>query len=228
MSSPAAQTSSIIRVIIADDHVIVRDGMKRLLESEPNLTVVGQATNGMETLRVLVDQPCDLLLLDLTMAAPSGARLVKKVREGWPNLPILVVTMHNDPRVAQSALHAGANGFITKDAEPAELLAAVYKVASGARYVLASISEGIAFLPAHSSDSELSGREKEVLFRLAAGQSNAEIAGTLFISEKTVSTHKTNIMSKLGVSNLAELIRYADSIEPGQIQGSLWSENSDS
>lgn len=217
-----------IQVIIADDHVMVRDGIKRLLESEPDLEVVAQAANGTETLRALVDHACDLLLLDLTMPAPSGPRLIKKIREGWPNLPILVVTMHNDPRVAQTALHAGANGFITKDAEPAELLNAVYKLVSGHRYVLASISEGIAFLPASSPDIDLSMREREVLFRLAAGQTNAHIAHSLFISEKTVSTHKTNIMTKLGISNLAELIRYADSIEPGQTQGMLWSENSDS
>jgi DNA-binding NarL/FixJ family response regulator len=205
--------TSKISIIVADDHAMVRDGLKRLLESEQNLTVAAQAVSGSDLLEKLPSVECQLLLLDLNMPPPNGPKLVQLVREGWPNLPILVVTMHNEARMAQAALQAGANGFITKDSEPSLLLQAVHRVASGGRYVSPEILEGIAFLPTSAAGVELSAREREVLSRLVAGQSNSEIAHALFISEKTVSTHKTNLMAKVGVNNLAELIRFADSLE---------------
>ena len=204
-----------ISIIIADDHAMVRDGMMRLLESEPGLLVVAQAVSGSDVLDQL-DQleptACQLLLLDMNMPPPNGPTLVSRIREHWPSLPILVVTMHNDPRMAQAALQAGANGFITKDAEPNLLLEAVHRVAGGGRFVAPEILEAIAFLPTSVAGVELSAREREVLSRLAAGQSNSQIAHALFISEKTVSTHKANLMAKVGVTTLADLIRYSDSL----------------
>ena len=200
-------------IVVADDHAMVRDGLKRLLESEPDLAVVAQAVSGSDLLEKLPGLDCHVLLLDLNMPPPNGPKLVQLVRDSWPTLPILVVTMHNEARMAQAALQAGANGFITKDAEPALLLEAVRRVAAGGRYVSAEILEGIAFLPTAAVGVELSAREREVLSRLVAGQSNGEIAHALFISEKTVSTHKTNLMAKVGANSLAELIRFADTLQ---------------
>lgn len=200
-------------IVVADDHAMVRDGLKRLLESEPDLAVVAQAVSGSDLLEKLPGLDCHVLLLDLNMPPPNGPKLVQLVRDSWPTLPILVVTMHNEARMAQAALQAGANGFITKDAEPALLLEAVRRVAAGGRYVSAEILEGIAFLPTATVGVELSAREREVLSRLVAGQSNGEIAHALFISEKTVSTHKTNLMAKVGANSLAELIRFADTLQ---------------
>ena len=200
-------------IVVADDHAMVRDGLKRLLESEPDLAVVAQAVSGSDLLEKLAGLDCHVLLLDLNMPPPNGPKLVQLVRDSWPKLPILVVTMHNEARMAQAALQAGANGFITKDAEPALLLEAVRRVAAGGRYVSAEILEGIAFLPTATVGVELSAREREVLSRLVAGQSNGEIAHALFISEKTVSTHKTNLMAKVGANSLAELIRFADTLQ---------------
>jgi DNA-binding NarL/FixJ family response regulator len=202
-----------IRVLIAEDHAMVRDGLKRLIESESDLLVAGQATSGHETLQYLAESgPFHLLLLDMTMPAPNGPELIRMIRERDQALPILVVTMHNEPRLAQAALRAGANGFITKDAEPTVLLEAVRKVLAGGRYVSQELLEAIAFLPTQANEQRLSAREHEILLRLAAGQSNSEIAHELFISEKTVSTHKANLMSKLGAKSLADLIRHADSL----------------
>jgi DNA-binding NarL/FixJ family response regulator len=202
-----------IAIVLADDHAMVRDGLRRLIESEPDLAVVGQAVSGSDLLEKLPGLGCQLLLLDLNMPPPNGPKLVQLVRDGWPSLPILVVTMHNDARIAKAVLQAGANGFISKDAEPIVLLEALRRVAAGGRYVPVEILEGIAFLPTAAAEVELSDREKEVLSRLAAGQSNGEIANALFISEKTVSTHKVNLMAKIGANNLAELIRFADSLQ---------------
>jgi DNA-binding NarL/FixJ family response regulator len=202
-----------LKVLIAEDHAMVRDGLKRLLESEADLVVAGQATCGDEVLGELTQGgPFQLLLLDMTMPAPNGPELIRLIRERFLELPILVVTMHNEPRLAQAALRAGANGYITKDAEPTLLLEAVRKVLNGGRYVSQQVLEAIAFLPTQANHQRLSAREHEILLRLAAGQSNAEIAHELFISEKTVSTHKANLMTKLGAKNLAELVRLADSL----------------
>lgn len=200
-----------VKILIADDHAMVRDGLKRLLEAEPQYLVTGQATSGGETLAKLNEGFFDLLLLDLTMPAPSGVVLIQRIREHHPRIPILVVTMHNEARMAQAAFRAGANGYITKDSDPELLLGAVAKVLAGGRYASPEMYEAIAFLPTESAGMELSNREQEILSRLVLGQSNVQIAHELFISEKTVSTHKANIMAKLGVDNLADLVRYVQS-----------------
>jgi DNA-binding NarL/FixJ family response regulator len=215
------------KVMLADDHAMVRDGLRRLLETEPGFEISSQATTGLEVLQKLEQEACDLLLLDLTMPAPNGPKLIGKIRSKYPTLPLLVVTMHNEPRMAQAALQAGANGYITKDAEPTELLEAVRRVAAGSRYVSPEVLEGIAFLPTSGSEISLSAREQEVLRRLVAGQTNNQIAHDLFISEKTVSSHKANLMAKLGASSLADLIRLADSLGPLASREPGDSENSD-
>lgn len=201
-----------INILIADDHAMVRSGLRRILEGEPGLTVIGEAEDGRSTLAALERQTPDLLMLDLSMPAPSGPQLLKSIRERWPTLPVLVVSMHNEPRIVRVVLQSGANGYVTKDSDPDTLLAALRKVAGGGRYVEPALADQLAFLPPDQGDplKMLSPREFEVFRHLAAGLSNHEIARELGLSEKTVSTHKSNLMAKLAIDNMAELIRYAD------------------
>lgn len=210
MTSPPSQRPGDLLILIADDHAMVRAGLRRIVESEPGLWVCGQADDGASTLARLHDTPCDILLLDLTMPAPNGTELIGLIRASWPTLPVLVVTMHNNPKVAQAALQAGANGYITKDSEPETLLAAVRRVAAGGRYVESRLMEALVFAAPPPVQPLLTPRESQVLQRLAAGQGHAEIAQALYISEKTVSSHKINLMGKLKLHNLADLVRYAD------------------
>lgn len=202
-----------IRVLISDDHAMVRDGLRRIIESEPGMCVSGQSMDGNTTLDRVCDTPCDILLLDLNMPAPNGPDLIRQVRDFRADLPILVLTMHNQPAVARAALKAGASGFIAKDNDPEVLLHALRQVAAGERYIeprLAGAFDG----PAPSSTlPTLSPREVEVLQRLAAGETNGQIAIELGLSEKTVSTHKTNVMAKLKLQSLADLVRLADQLK---------------
>jgi DNA-binding NarL/FixJ family response regulator len=199
-----------IRVLIADDHAMVRSGLQRIIDSEPGLCVSGQAVDGASTLVQLQDERCDVLLLDMTMPAPSGPNLIGQIRVQWPKLPILVVSMHHEAAIVRAALQAGANGYITKDSEPQALLQALRRVAGNGRYVEPRLLDAMVFAPPVPARQALSPRECQVLQRLAAGQSNSVIARALFLSEKTISSHKTNLMVKLGVENMADLVRYAD------------------
>lgn len=197
-------------MLIADDHAMVRSGLQRIIDSEPGLRVSGQAVDGASTLAWLQTERCDVLLLDMTMPAPNGPALIGQIRAQWPRLPILVVSMHHEPAIVRAALQAGASGYITKDSEPQALLEAVHRVAGGGRYVEPRLLDTMVFAPPVPARQALSPRECQVLQRLAAGQSNSVIARALFLSEKTISSHKTNLMLKLGLENVADLVRYAD------------------
>ena len=196
-----------IKVLIADDHAMVRGAFARLIDSEPDLQVVAQAHDGNSTLQQLADNPCNVLLLDLNMPEPSGSQLIVLIREKWPKQRILVVSMHNTPRIVRTALDAGANGYITKDSEPHILLNALRLVAGGGRFVEPSLMEAMLFAPALRTP--LTPRESEILQRLAAGQSHNTISRELYISDKTVSSHKANLMAKLDIDNFSDLLRYA-------------------
>jgi DNA-binding NarL/FixJ family response regulator len=200
----------IIRVLVADDHAMVRSGLQRIIDSESGLCVIGQAVDGASTLAGLQDACCDVVLLDMSMPAPSGPTLIAQIRARWPDLPILVVSMHHEAAIVRAALQAGANGYITKDSEPTALLEALRRVAGHQRYVEPRLLDAMAFAPPVPARQTLSPRESQVLQRLASGQSNRGIARALFLSEKTISTHKTNLMLKLQVENIADLVRYAD------------------
>lgn len=199
-----------IAVVIADDHAMVRTGLQRIIEGELGLRVTGQASDGASTLQRLRDTRCDVLLLDLGMPAPNGPELIRLIRSQWPQLPILVVSMHNHPKMVRAALDAGADGYVAKDSDPDVLLVALRRVAAGGHYLERGLADALLFAPAPVSSAHLSPREREVLKRLARGETNSEIARALFLSEKTISTHKTNLMAKLGLENLADLVRYAD------------------
>lgn len=202
-----------IRVLIADDHAMVRDGLRRIIESEPGMRVSGQSVDGNTTLDRLCDTPCDILLLDLNMPAPNGPDLIRQVRDFRPDLPILVLTMHNQPSVARAALKAGAGGFIAKDNDPDVLLRALRQVAAGERYIEPRLASAFDAAAPSGTLPVLSPREAEVLRRLAAGQSNSQIALDLALSKKTVSSHKINLMAKLKLQSLAEVVRLADQLK---------------
>lgn len=205
-----AQRVPVIRVLIADDHAMVRDGLRRIIESEADMGVCGQAVDGNSTLDRLCDTPCDVLILDITMPAPNGPELIRQIRECWPELPILVLTMHNQPSVARAAMKAGATGFIAKDNDPELLLKALRELAAGGRYLEPRLAAALETGEPSRPLPELTPREVEVLQRLVAGQSNADIAAGLALSEKTVSTHKTNLMAKLRLESMADLVRLVD------------------
>ena len=202
-----------IRLLIADDHAIMRSGLKRIFAFVPDLAVVGEAVNGSEVLDRIHRDTFDLLLLDLNMPGISGSDLIMRVRCHHSSLPILVLSMHNEPQVAAKAFKAGANGYITKDCEPEILLEAIRKVASGGQYILPDLAEKMVFntatMEAQSPESLLSDRELEVFRQLVSGKSVNDIALNLSISNKTVSTHKMRLMEKMQLSSMADLVRYA-------------------
>lgn len=202
-----------IRLLIADDHTLMREGLKQLFTLQEDIELVGEAVNGAQALERLRQGGVDLILLDMSMPGISGEDLVARVRGHYPELPILILSMHDQPQIAQRALRAGANGYLTKDGDPDTLLAAVRRVASGGRFIDPVIAESMAFetginggRPRHES---LSDREFQVMRLLARGTSVNEIADMLAISSKTVSTHKARLMEKMEFASNADLVRYA-------------------
>lgn len=202
-----------IRLLVADDHAIVRSGLKQVFSLAPDLEVVGEAINGSEVLAFLRQQIPDLLLLDINMPGLSGPDLIARVKAHWADLPILVLSMHNEVQVAARVLKAGANGYVTKDSEMDVLLGAIRRVAGGGKFIAPELAEKLVFDMSITSEKPaymtLSDRELEVFRLLVAGKGVNDIAEQLCISNKTVSTHKTRLMEKLNLSGVAELTRYA-------------------
>jgi len=207
-STEKANSRSDIRVMVADDHAIVRAGLQRIIDTEGGMRVVATGTDGTSTLMALRKAKVDLLLMDLSMPSPSGPELTATIRQCYPDLPILVISMHDSPCVVSAVMHAGANGYITKDSDPEVLTHAIRQVAAGRSWLDPEMQEAVT--QKQPETPQLSARETEVLNLLATGYRNHQIADALFISEKTVSTHKSNLMHKLGLSNTADLIRYVD------------------
>lgn len=202
-----------LRLLLADDHPMVREGLLRVLESQPGVQVVAEASNGTETVRCARETAADLLLLDLSMPEPNGVTLIGAVRRASPALPILVLSMHDKPMVVRAALDAGASGYITKGSDIAVLMDAVRHVAAGHPYVEPRLMNSALLGRGAGTPvprARLSGREMQVLERLVQGQANHEIAQALFLSEKTISSHKASLMRKLGVSSLVDLPRAAE------------------
>lgn len=201
-----------IKIIIADDHPLVREGLKLIFSRTVDISVVGEATEGRDVLEQLQKHPCQVLLLDMQMPGICGVELIKQVKQERPLLPILILSICDDCDQALRALKAGAAGYATKGSEPEALIAAIRKVASGERYVTPCLAENMALKfslsderPAHENLSE---RELQVLHLLMAGKQITEVALELSLSAKTISTHKSRIMDKLDVKNNADLIRY--------------------
>ena len=202
-----------IQVLLADDHAIVRAGLKELLEDTGDIQVAGEATNGQEVMAQIRARDFDVAVLDMTMPGRSGIELIKQVKDEKPRLRILVLTMHSEEQYAVRALKAGASGYLTKEAAADQLVAAIRRIAGGGAYVSPETAERLALAAAPRAEAAphtlLSDREFQVLQMIAGGRTVGEIAKRLSLSVKTVSTHKTRILQKMGLANQAELIRYA-------------------
>ncbi|MFA4968553.1 MAG: response regulator transcription factor [Sulfuritalea sp.] len=202
-----------IRIIIADDHTLFRVGLKQMLHSFAGIEVVREATNAAEALATASAGDADLIIMDLTMPGVSGTSLIEQTRKARPDLPILVLSMHDEPGTVRRALQAGASGYITKGSSPDTLFTAVARVGAGERFIDPSIAESLAFdTAAHGAGDphhNLSQREWQVLRLIAQGVMLSQIAEQLHLSPKTVTTHKAHVMEKLGIGNNADLIRYA-------------------
>ncbi|CAG0949217.1 Response regulator UvrY [Burkholderiales bacterium] len=201
-----------IRILIADDHAIVRSGLKQILATVPDFDVVAETASGEQTFEATRRLALDLALVDLTMPGPSGIDLVQRLRLEHPTLPLLVLTMHYEAQIAARALRAGATGYLTKGSEPEILIAAIRKVSGGGRFIDPSLVDAIVFDAQgleNAPHERLSDREQQVLRMLAGGRSVNDIAIGLHLSAKTISTHKKRIMRKLGVTTNADLFRYA-------------------
>jgi DNA-binding NarL/FixJ family response regulator len=203
----------VIEVLLADDHAIVRAGLKELLEDTGDITVAGEATNGQEVMAQIRARDFDVAVLDMTMPGRSGIELIKLVKDEKPKLRILVLTMHSEEQYAVRALKAGASGYLTKEAAADQLVAAIRRIAGGGAYVSPETAERLVLdtgpQAVAAPHTLLSDREFQVLQMIAAGRTVGEIARRLSLSVKTVSTHKTRILQKMGLANQAELIRYA-------------------
>jgi len=204
--------SSNCQIIIADDHALVREGLKWIVSLVDDISVVGEAADGWEVLEKLQKHPCQVLTLDMAMPGICGIELIKRIKQERPSLPILVLSLCDDCHFALRAFKAGATGYATKDGKPETLIAAIRRVAGGERYVEPHLAEHMALSfslsderPAHE---KLSERELQVLHMLMTGKHITEIGLELSLSAKTVSTHKSRIMDKLSIQNNADLIRY--------------------
>jgi DNA-binding NarL/FixJ family response regulator len=202
-----------IRIVIADDHTIVREGLKQLLRTATDLEVVGEARDGHEALKIVRDTEFDVLLLDLSMPGKGGMELIRQVRDEKPKVRIVVLSMHAEHQYAVRAIKTGASGYLTKDSATTQLVAAIRKVAGGGAFISAEVAEQLALSamphaegPPHAS---LSNREYQIFQLLVAGKSVSDIALQLTLSVKTVSTHKARLMEKMGLANQAELVHYA-------------------
>jgi two-component system, NarL family, response regulator NreC len=199
---PSARSTPVVRVVIADDHAMVRHGLRILLDMEPDLRVVGDAGDVAATVACVRELAPDVLVLDMHMGAENALDSLDRLR----GTPVLVVTMQDDPAFARKALRAGASGYVLKEAPRSELIEAVRAVARGETY----LHPGLAARALLSDEPDaLTPRESEILRLIALGHTNAQIAGDLFISVRTVETHRAHLQSKLGVSGRAELVRCA-------------------
>lgn len=203
----------IIRLAIADDHRLVREGLTQYLSTSPEIEIVIEAADGDELLEKLRSTTPDLLLLDMAMPGKSGVDLISHVRKIYPDLLILVLSMHDEVGMVLRAMRAGAAGYICKDCSPKVLLEAIRKVISTGRYLSPAMAEQLAYASTSpdpdNAELILSDRELEVFRLIVEGKSVSEIASQLFISEKTVSTHKSNLLNKLELKGVADLVRYA-------------------
>lgn len=199
-----------IRILLADDHAIVRDGLRLIMSDTQDIAIVGEATNGAEVLAMVKSLDFDVLLLDMNMPEPSGIDLVNRLLANDAMLKILVLSMNNEPHMVSRVLRAGVHGYITKGSGQALLIAAIRKVAAGGHFIDPSLVDEFVFSANDVAPHEiLSDREFQVLRMLAEGQSLTDIAQSLHLSDKTISAHKSRLMQKLSIHSNAGLVRYA-------------------
>ena len=202
-----------IRILLADDHMIVREGLKLILGEAPDMEVVAEAGSGPEALGIIGDKTCDLVLLDISMPGSNGIEVLKAIKREQPALPVLILSMYPEEQYAIRAFKAGASGYLTKDGPGEELLAAIRKAFSGGRYISSSLAETIAFSLGDPTEAlpheSLSDREYQVFLLIASGKSTREIADSMTLSVKTVSTYRSRVMKKMQMKSNAHLTRYA-------------------
>lgn len=202
-----------IRVLVADDHAIVREGLKQILARTGDLVAGGEARDAHEVMRLVREGNWDVLLMDMSMPGRSGIDLIKQVKSERPKLPILVLSMHQEHQYAVRAIRAGASGYLNKDSASEMLVAAIRKVVSGGMFVSETAGELLARDTKRGADvplhTLLSDREFQVFSMIVQGKTVTDIAAELMLSVKTVSTHKTHVLEKMKLSNQAELVRYA-------------------
>jgi len=203
----------VIKILIADDHAVVRRGLKQILAEEPNMAVFGEACNAQEVLKNVREQNWDIVILDITMPDRSGLEVLKELKNIRPKLPVLILSIHPEEQYAVRVLKAGAAGYMTKESAPEELVKAVRKVIRGSKYISPSLAEKLAFdletdseKPLHET---LSDREYQVMCMIASGKTVKEIAKELYLSVKTISAHRARILEKMKMKTNAELTHYA-------------------
>ncbi len=202
-----------MRVLIVDDHAVVRRGLRGLLSDEFEGADFGEAGDAAQALNLLRHAKWDIALLDLTLPGKSGLDLLKELKAEWPRLPVLVLSGHPEDQFAVRVLKAGAGGYMTKESAPEELAKAIRKILAGGRYVSAALAETLALGVkqdlTRAPHETLSDREYEVMSHIAAGKTVTEIAEELSLSAKTISTYRTRVLEKLGVKNSAKIVQYA-------------------
>jgi two-component system, NarL family, invasion response regulator UvrY len=202
-----------IRVLIADDHPVVRQGLKQILQRTPDITIAAEAADGQEALEKARSQAWDVMVLDINMPGRSGFDILKELSEEHGRLPVLVLSMHSEDEFAMHILKAGASGYLTKESAPSELVNAIHKVVNGGKYISPTLAEKLAF--SRDLDAErplheiLSNREFQVMQMMGQGKTAMEIAEHLSLSVKTVSTYRARILKKMNLKSNAEIIRYA-------------------
>jgi len=202
-----------IKILIADDHAIVREGLKQILADTPDMEVAGEAANGHEVLEFISKADCDLVLLDLAMPGRDGLETLKELKREKPKLPVLVLSIYPEEQYAVRALKAGVSGYLTKESAPEELIAAIRKVSRGGKYISTSLAEKLALHLEADADKpvheKLSDREYQVMLMIASGKTVKEIADKMCLSVKTISTYRTRALNKMGMKNNAAFTYYA-------------------
>jgi two-component system, NarL family, invasion response regulator UvrY len=202
-----------IKVAVIDDHAVVREGLKRIISENPGMVVTAEAGDGYEAMKIIQNEPCDVVLLDITMPNKNGLDVLKQLHSESPRLPVLVLSVHSEDQYAVRVLRAGAAGYLTKESAPSKLIQAIRKVVRGGKYVSPTLAEKLVLdLDSDSSKAPhemLSDREYQVLCMIASGKTVTMIAEELALSVKTISTYRVRIIEKLNMKNNAELTRYA-------------------
>ncbi len=202
-----------IKILIADDHTLFREGLKHILAEYPDLVVTDEASNGQEVLDKIWNNDYDMVLLDITMPGMTGLDALKQLKNDKPKLPVLVLSMHPEEQYAVRVIRAGASGYLRKESAPDELITAIRKISGGRKYITSSLAERLADdveptaeKPLHDT---LSDREFEVFRMIAAGKTIKQIAEALFLNARTISTYRSRILEKMQMKTNAELIHYA-------------------
>lgn len=201
-----------IKILIADDHALVREGLKKVLREEKDISVTAEAKNAVEVIELLKRTQIDMVLLDISMPGRSGLDVLKEIHIEYPKLPVLILSMHPEDRFAMRAIKSGASGYLTKESAPEELVKAIRKILNGGKYVSPELAEKIIFeinTDQKMLHETLSNREFEVMRMIASGKTVKQIAEVLMLSVPTISTYRARILEKMNMSSNAEITYYA-------------------